>query len=669
MNRMSIARSRMLYEGFLPGSVVSHRDGMYALVVGTNSVAEEAQQINPEMLHTVAREFIDHWEATGGEIDQALRDATIQGRLVIRAPNAVYLAPYPLTLECASRRCGYLLRFTQGSPNARLEAIEKRIRRKGESDSLLPCPQCGGPMRQLKFVQVHRCGALTEIEPPYPARGRSVRFHDGGSFFRSYWEDFQTGNNLGRAFAGTCPACNGQYPNRESGRTMRGEPVRGGRGHILYPQLLQYLSLTEETTSVTTQVVALPQGAEQLGRAVVCGLLNLKSPAEIREGLRRFSEGTSGVDTQAALEQRRASLEANLATVRALPGMEETVRLIEQQIGEIDRQLELSRGLFVAADRYIADMTLIRTLAARRRAVEAALFTGEFSARTLGEEIAAADPGRRVLLEIAQERLKNLYGIRDLIHLDEVSIVLGTVGFSRELSSPVANQAEVPVRLNTYIDEVATEVAGRVPAYALHARTEAILVRLDPCRLLAWAVTNLGWNVPQTALADPAEAHACILRSANALVGTPGEVQRAERSGADAHAWAILGVLHSIAHLLVRCAKRGSGYDEHSLSEYLLPADLSVLIYVASRRDYTMGGLRSLFEHSLTAWLEEAEQASINCTFDPICTEEGAACHGCVHIPLGCETFNHGVSRSFLHGGLVRGINGSLTITRGYWDA
>ena len=83
MNRMTIARSRMAYDGFLPGAVVEHRDGMYALVVGTNSIAEESQLVNSEMLHTVAREFIDHWEAAGGEVDQSLRDSTLNRRLVI----------------------------------------------------------------------------------------------------------------------------------------------------------------------------------------------------------------------------------------------------------------------------------------------------------------------------------------------------------------------------------------------------------------------------------------------------------------------------------------------------------------------------------------------------------------------------------------------------------
>jgi hypothetical protein len=397
--------------------------------------------------------------------------------------------------------------------------------------------------------------------------------------------------------------------------------------------------------------------------------LRLKSPGEIRESLQRLSEGSGPGDSPVDLQQRREKLEANLAKLRTMQGMEETVHSVERDIAEIDRQLELSQGIFSVADHYFNDLTLLRTLATRRRAIEAALFAGEFRAHYLEEELASAEPGRRILLEMTREKLNNIYGVREVIHLDDVSIVLGTVGFSREMVSPVGSNTDVPVRLNAYIDEISTEVAGRVPAYALHARTEAILIRLDPCRLLSWAVANLGWTAPPYALEDPMEAHAFILKSAEALLGTPTEVQRAQREGTDSYAWAILGVLHSISHLLVRCAKRGSGYDEHSLSEYVLPADLSVLIYVASRRDYTMGGLRSLFEHGLSAWFEEAEQASINCTFDPICTEEGAACHGCVHIPLGCETFNHGVSRSYLHRGMIHGTNRWISVTRGFWDA
>jgi hypothetical protein len=102
--------------------------------------------------------------------------------------------------------------------------------------------------------------------------------------------------------------------------------------------------------------------------------------------------------------------------------------------------------------------------------------------------------------------------------------------------------------------------------------------------------------------------------------------------------------------------------------EYLLPMDLSVLLYVSSVQNYTSGGLLSLFKHHMLAWFDDASMYAFNCAFDPVCSDVGGACSGCIQTEIGCETFNHGPSRSYVHGGSAD-REGAVLINGGFWDA
>jgi len=182
-------------------------------------------------------------------------------------------------------------------------------------------------------------------------------------------------------------------------------------------------------------------------------------------------------------------------------------------------------------------------------------------------------------------------------------------------------------------------------------------------------VDNLDWSAPHAKVAtDPAQAHAYVLAAAPALAGSPAEIRRSAVQGTDRHAAYLLGLLHSFMHCALRDARDGSGYDLHSFCEYLFPADLSGLLFVNSRKDFTMGGLKALYRYCLPTWFERAANSSVTCIFDPVCSERFGSCHGCLQLPLGCETFNHGISRAYLHGGVVNDFGGeTLLVRKGYW--
>jgi hypothetical protein len=115
-------------------------------------------------------------------------------------------------------------------------------------------------------------------------------------------------------------------------------------------------------------------------------------------------------------------------------------------------------------------------------------------------------------------------------------------------------------------------------------------------------------------------------------------------------------------------AHLGSGYDLQSLAEYLLPADLAVLIFTSPRKLSQQGRLHVLFRQQMETWLYRALFSTITCTFDPACSEHGGCCYNCLRLPRGCETFDHGISRAYLHGGTVTFTDQqTFFIRRGFW--
>lgn len=666
MIEMQVPRSRVFYENFLPGAVVICNNDTYGVVVGSDSENERAQLINAEMLRDVLLELLARWEASGGEVDDALSLAINDRRVTIRSPSAVYIAPFPLLLQCSGPQCGLIDAPGRTQRSARVGALASRIR---SANASIACRDCGAPLEQLPFVQVHRCGRLGEIDPPMSARGRRLRFHDGGTFFRSHWVNFDSGENIGRAFHGECQICATRHAGKQ-GTVMVGAKLRGGRSETFYSQLVQYISLQPETTELLATFRGVVRDPTELGRAVVCGLFGLQAPPELRANMKAIIQGGEGTRLDlAALRDQHGKLTESLEKLRALSGMEAAVQALEERRRSLERDIHRTGGLFAAANLYVPDTDLLAQIGLSRQAREAALIRGDFRESSLDQDIAVASQSQRTFLEETRTALLRDYGVREVRHIDDLAVVVAAAGFTRQMPEPSAAPGEVPLRLNAFTDEVTDTLSGRVPIYGMYARTEAILIRLDPSRVLSWAIENLGWDTPTPEILNESHrAHAHILRVAPALVGSPGEVRQATLSGLDRYGGHILGLLHTVTHALLHAAQNGSGYDGKSLVEYMFPADLSALIFVSSRKDFTMGGLQALYQYNLLTWFEEAAHASVTCIFDPVCSEQGGSCHGCLQLALGCQTFNHGISRAYIHGGPVDTLGGqTLSVRSGFW--
>ena len=600
----------------------------------------------------------------GGEVDGNLEGAVETDLLEVRAPDEIWIRPTPLNLECS--RC-HLVQFNLGGER---DVIKKLSRIAGGEDPVLFCPEsgCKGKLKQIRFVNIHRCGALQSVSTPYTARQRRVRLQDGGTFYTTYWIDYDTNLNYGNLIAPKCSACAGGHPQ---GNTMRGAVIRDGRNETFYPRLTQYISLTLNTTELLESVLAQEEGAVELGRAIVCGILDLQNQQTLRNNLAALAQGDNeSLNLQSLIEKRRSQEEKRDKLI-SLGDMDDLVEFAVESIAKLDALIKRARGLFSEADNYVTDLDIFRRLSFSRRAREASILPSEFKSVSLEETlIDEVDPARRAIIENNIEFLREQRAVRELRYIENTAVVLASIGYSRECDSPSNVAHEVPVRLNGYVDEISDDLSGRTPVYVLPANTEALHVRLDPCLIVRWAIRSLGWRIDDPKiLEDPARAHIAILQSAPSLAQAPSIAYNEAKQNHDTDCLNVLGLLHTVAHLLMRSAKQGSGYDVNSLMEYIFPADLSFLIYVSSTTDYTTGGLLSLFRHNLPEWFETANIDSLNCLYDPVCSQGGGSCHGCTQKPIGCETFNHGLSRAYIHGGLVHYPNGQAELVEsGLWD-
>jgi hypothetical protein len=590
--------------------------GAYGLVVGCDNDSKEAQQIHSESLREALLEHITRWQYSGGELDERLRVAIESRRLAIRTPATVYVSAFPLLLHCSNPNCR-LADLPEGAQRtARVKSLAARI----QEDHGIQCRECGARLEQVPFVRVHRCGRIGEIEPPIAARGRRLRFHNGGAYFRSHWTDVATGENIGRALPGDCPTCAERHAGR-AGVAMTGASLKKGDTESFYSQLLQFIALRRDTTDLLAAFRAVVPDPAELGRAIVCCLLGLQDASRLRSNLRSMAN--------------------------------------EAVIGDP----------FAAADAYLGDRTLLGAIGASQRATVAALIRGEFPESCLTAGIASAPLAQQALLDDDSATLLLEFGMREICHIDDLAVVLAATGFTRQAREPCGTPAEVPVRLNAFTDEV-THTRGKVPIYALAVRTECILLRLDPCQVLRWAIDNFNWDSPpHDVISDRAKAHAHILKVAAALAKSPEEIRQLALSGVDQNGAHVLGLLHTITHHLLRAARNGSGYDLHSLTEYLLPTDLAALIVLSPRKASMTGGLQALCRSWLPTWLHQAAFSSITCPLDPLCSEQGGSCHSCLRLPRGCETFNQGISRAYLLGGTVTLADGqTFFVRRGFWS-
>lgn len=679
-----VQNSRIFYEPFLPGAVTRLRNQALALVVGVSDKEEALEGLDRTQLVDAVRKFLADWKIAGGSVDAFVEEAAERNEFRVQAPFEIYVTPFPLVLRCQS--CGAL--ENHDKPRRQHEHILASTESKisggdGHGKGVIRCREkgCNGRMQQVPFVMVHRCGHLAQINLPGAARGvaRLGLRHNTGMFRQNTFFDLSTNENVATAYAEMCPTCSVGRPP-DSSTLQKGTQVSGG--DAFFPQVIQFVALSKKpgelVSNVQSELLRLPEGtlsgrAKDLAEGVAYGLLGCIESEALQSQLLQIIDG--GVATSHDLEnikEERQKLEKEIASLDALiaQGMDFTSirETSREKLSKLISRMGSSEGTFVGVRDYIFTDTVLLDLIRQRRTMEAVLLRHDVGRQSIGNAIEnTTDSVVKLSRSEDWKHIQSTFGVQDIAHIPDLKVVLAAVGFTREKREPERTPDEIPVKLNPFEDQVRSAAKGKAILYAFSAQTEALWIRLDPIKVLQWCVKHAGWDLPPPdVMASPARAQAHLLTHSPALTAAPGSAAEITKS-VGASAAAPFHLLHSIAHALILTARRHSGYDSQSLTEYLMPMDLSFLIYVTSVQNYTAGGLLTLFQHYLRRWFEDASLHAFNCAFDPICSDVGSACPGCIQIARGCETFNAGVSRSYLHGGYVDKTQ-RLWVPTGYWQ-
>lgn len=677
MDKEYVSRSRLFREAFLPGAYTRLRNQAYGRVMGIINSGSALDGVDKEQLREAVLNFVNDWENAGGAVDPTFMTAAEKKRLEIQSPSEVSVSPAPLILIC--KRCKVLDFYDSREPDDRtLSKMQSRIK-EHHGRSFIACKRrsCAGEMIQLPYVSVHRCGYASPIHIQHSARrSTTIGYRDAGSFFHSSFFDVETGEKLSGSLQDKCPACSNQFDDEIQ---KRGTPLTSGES--FYAQSTQYIALSEERGKLIASLLQCLQDASQgidgpgqdVCEGVVLSLLRKMSGRELEQKLSLLlsSDGSNASEQsllRAQLEKKKQSIAKFELVAEGDDDLTELLDSTRKEVAEIEAKLATSSGCFSAVRHLISQPDTLLDLVSNRRTLEAVLLPHDVQGRTIEQEIEdTEDNAQKDALAAQWQSVQDRYGIDSITHIPDLRVVLATLGYTREKSAPSIAPGAPPVVLNAFADRVDEAMKGKTSIYAMSAKTEALWIRLDPRKVLRWCVDSAYLDTPSAdVFADKARSHAYLLSHYHVLTMLPGKIAR-EIPSRNPEEGAPFNLLHSISHALMLTARRHTGYDSKSIQEYLIPTDLSVILYVSSVQNYTAGGLLTLFQHYLQTWFDDASMFTFNCAFDPVCTDVGNSCSGCIQIEIGCETFNQGLSRAYIHGGPAN-RESSLTIRKGFWE-
>jgi hypothetical protein len=218
-------------------------------------------------------------------------------------------------------------------------------------------------------------------------------------------------------------------------------------------------------------------------------------------------------------------------------------------------------------------------------------------------------------------------GLEAIDLLDDFPILTCRYGYTRSSGQPgVATLRRFVAR------------DGGIAVHGQLARTEGLLVRLNPVIVAQWLAARAYLDDPPS---DPGEARAQIMQVST--IPDPYD-EPAPSAGS-----AVLTLVHTMSHRLVRRLSALAGLERDSIAEYLVPEHLSFVVYAATRGDFVLGGLQAVFEHDLHVALRELASGDMRCALDPGCRRHGNACVACLHLgEPSCRHYNRFLDRSVL---------------------
>jgi len=575
------------------------RVGAIARVVGVRG--DPRTDLNALVLLSRIADEARAWQE---EFRPALRDDIFRqpDRFVLLDPRCVQSELFPKVLWCQNSECGRVFDFRH-------------------RDSLPnQCPSCHqGRLVQLRFVKIHRCGALQPLLPPrcqqcHTSNHMSLdtRSSERISNFRWVCRQCNTALNL---FGGNCNEC--QWPDRAM-RRMDIEVHRAGRTfyahttvllNIPHRRLDGFFSITEWPAIAAAKFLGMPEVANQT-------LTNYGPSAPGSQST--LSPGLSGADLDELMRRHACGELTPDDFVREMQNLRE------------QRQQEQHAS---------SPSGIVQSLA-QRTGVPWPIW--QHAGQEMLEAIMPMETGRPTELDLRNSnepsaQIARQMGLSRMVLVSDYPIITATYGFSRAEYRP--NQC----RLNPF--PAHPDHGGKFPIFVDQVQADALLLSLNPDRVIAWLEQNgCQPEIPVGTDQNLARrAYFIQLLSDTPLRETiPADCREARM---------VFGLLHTLSHLSVRQAALLCGLDRTSLSEYLLPRALTFALYCNHRFGATIGALTALFEQSLAEWLNAVKETR-RCVYDPVCRDRASNCHACTHLAeTSCRFFNLNLSRAFLFGG------------------
>lgn len=618
---MSFLRSRtqILYR-YMPGALFEH--DKYGICRVNDVSVTSPDDLNIESLKSALSGWLRLWKDCGSE---AFPDPNSEwSEYKVGVPDRVNFEAYPTKVQCTN--CGHIADLTD---LARLP-----IR---NDTSCTICKK--GHYRQLAYVVIHECGKMMPVPiPSCPTHGAAhMNFRDTGRFVTSEWicqyGDYRRGMPR---YSCDCAYSRGILQAGSDQQKRNDKYARTNDTSVFYSHTVHFVNLPESAISVLRD----DEKTTGLLLARQWGIIQ-KNIYDVAKERKTTIRSTSSSDQERQLLQQLLSKDPQNESLKKLLELKSEREKVPFDV-EIDRIVASLPGIDMLPPslgllEHVAILDWLKILLPNEALK---------NIKDRGDTVGAYD------FEAGMEFAKNSLGIQWIGCITDFPVAMASVGYSRVSKNP-GNALINPFRSDR-------SSGGKVPIYTVTANTEAIMLQLDHLKVIRWLIEN---KLTQDICPDESIAGWIWLRSNlprlalfRGLLNAPSDLSISEQ--------AVISLLHTISHLLMRQVE-WSGFDPESISEYIIPETLTIIIHSNNYTSFSIGGMFTMFEQRLNGWLKDTYNAAFSCVYNPICQDEGASCVGCLHRQYNCEAFNQYLSRSTLQGGVM--YNPKIKIEKGFW--
>lgn len=556
--------------------------------------------LNLSLILRSVQEQLNAWQPPYRPVLQNVTNAT--DRFILLEPRSVDAVMFPLVFHCQrERECGRVVVCRDSPPRS------------------TQCPRCHQEsLRQMRWVRVHRCGAIETLVPPqcdncHHTRDMALNTRGSETFGGFQWICRSCNARIGlKERPMWCRHCTWPGPDRDKARTA-------------------IMVHRAAATFFPHQVVLLNQPGMEMSaflatdrwQAVAAGRF-FELPSAMGKRLVDFANAPGNAQAPAGgvTDIDRSALRASGMT--------------DEQVAQYERM----QSIIHAGRQNTAQSSTPQSIAgALVRDSGVAWGAWESAGQEMLEAVMPKENGtiRPVLPGTREQEALGRVGLDELSLVTEFPITTAVYGYSRVDYQP--DQCFV----NPFPSD--RDAGGKFPIFVNVTSADALLLRLDHRAVLAWLAANgMPVQVPATANRAIAE-RSCFVSMFD------GVDLRQTIDAAHPQARMVFGLVHTLSHAALRHAGLLCGLDPTSLAEYVLPRALSLAIYSNQSFGATIGALTALFEQSLEDWLGRVV-ATRRCLYDPVCAVDGGACHACAHASeTSCRFFNVNLGRQFLFGG------------------